>query len=147
MSILKDYVDYGVAEGMTARLKLLSAASYLRNAGDHIQANEWPQANTDMHNAADSIGDAAFSAFYGGTMGMSFLKRWRSAFYWIDDNWPEAVEVNMDAILNAMLASDFDQLQKFIGIVDAYRVALWNAPFNVDFYAALARGFQIWPQY
>ena len=53
--------------------------------------------------------------------------------------------VDMDAILNAMLVSSFDQLQKFIGIEDAYRVALWNAPFNADFYAALARGFQQWP--
>jgi len=53
--------------------------------------------------------------------------------------------IDMDAILNAMLKSSFDNLQQFIGIVDAYRVALWNAPFNADFYAALARGFQQWP--
>jgi len=53
--------------------------------------------------------------------------------------------VSMDDILNAMLAAKFEELQKFIGIEDAYRVALWNAPFNADFYAALARGFQKWP--
>lgn len=53
--------------------------------------------------------------------------------------------VDMDAIVNAMLAATFDQLQRFIGIEDAYRVALWNAPFNADFYAALARGFVKWP--
>jgi hypothetical protein len=53
--------------------------------------------------------------------------------------------VDMDAILNAMLSASFGNLQQFIGLVDAYRVALWNAPFNVDFYAALARGFQKWP--
>ena len=53
--------------------------------------------------------------------------------------------ITMDDILNAMLSSSFDNLQQFIGIVDAYRVALWNAPFNADFYAALARGFQQWP--
>jgi hypothetical protein len=53
--------------------------------------------------------------------------------------------VDMDAIINAMLVAKFDQLQSFIGLVDAYRVALWNAPFNADFYAALARGFMKWP--
>lgn len=50
-------------------------------------------------------------------------------------------DVTMDAILTAMITADFDQLQKFTGLVDAYRVALWNEPFNADFYAALARGF------
>jgi len=53
--------------------------------------------------------------------------------------------VNMDSILSAMITATFEQLQKFIGIEDAYRVALWNAPFNAEFYAALARGFQKWP--
>jgi hypothetical protein len=53
--------------------------------------------------------------------------------------------IDMDAIINAMLKATFDQLQYFIGLEDAYRVALWNAPFNADFYAALARGFQKWP--
>jgi hypothetical protein len=52
---------------------------------------------------------------------------------------------DMDTLLSTMLGAKFDQLQYFIGIEDAYRVALWNAPFNADFYAALARGFQKWP--
>jgi len=47
----------------------------------------------------------------------------------------------MDAILTAMITADFSQLQKFTGLSDAYRVALWNEPFNAEFYAALARGF------
>lgn len=55
------------------------------------------------------------------------------------------ITVDMAAIINAMLAAKFSELQYFIGIEDAYRTALWNAPFNVDFYAALARGFQKWP--
>lgn len=53
--------------------------------------------------------------------------------------------VDMDSMLNAMLEASFPQLQKFVGIVDAYRQAVWNAPFNAEFYAALARGFQQWP--
>lgn len=51
------------------------------------------------------------------------------------------VTVDMDAILSAMLSAAFQQIEYFIGIVDAYRVSLWNEPFNAEFYAALARGF------
>ncbi|GAI62812.1 unnamed protein product [marine sediment metagenome] len=49
--------------------------------------------------------------------------------------------VTMSAILSAMIAADFDDFQAFVGIVDGYRAALWNKPFNAEYYAALARGF------
>ncbi|GAH32071.1 unnamed protein product, partial [marine sediment metagenome] len=32
----------------------------------------------------------------------------------------------------------------FIGLIDAYRQSVWNQPFNKEYYAALARGFQEW---
>jgi hypothetical protein len=51
---------------------------------------------------------------------------------------------NMDSILTSMLSATPEQLTKFIGIVDAYRQAIWDAPFNEDFYAALANGFRFW---
>jgi hypothetical protein len=51
--------------------------------------------------------------------------------------------VDMDAILSAMITADYDQLQKFIGIEDAYRSAIWDQPFNAQFYAALAQGFRL----
>lgn len=57
--------------------------------------------------------------------------------------WFESAAVDMNAIINCMLAANFDQLTKFVGIEDAYRSALWNQPFNADFYAALARGFKL----
>lgn len=64
---------------------------------------------------------------------------------WIDTNWPSGGgSCTMDDIINAMLTATDSQYTSFIGIVDAYRVALWNAPFNADFYAALARGFTKW---
>lgn len=56
--------------------------------------------------------------------------------------WRESGGVDMDSILNAMLTAEYDQLQKFIGIEDAYRSALWDQPFNAEFYAALANGFR-----
>lgn len=53
----------------------------------------------------------------------------------------EPADVTMDAILSAMITADFADFQTFVGIVDGYRAALWNEPFNVEYYAALARGF------
>ena len=54
-------------------------------------------------------------------------------------------EVTMDGILSAMLGANPDQVEYFVGLVDAYRQSIWNRPFNKDFYAALARGFMQWP--
>lgn len=52
--------------------------------------------------------------------------------------------VDMAAIINAMLEATPYQIEYFIGIVDAYRQSIWNRPFNREFYAALARGFEEW---
>lgn len=50
--------------------------------------------------------------------------------------------LSMDTLLNLMLQATYDQLQKFVGISDAYRCAIWDQPFNAEFYAALANGFR-----
>jgi len=67
------------------------------------------------------------------------------AQWWYFTNCVGVGGVTMSDILLAMLTADFDQLKKFIGVVDAYRVAIWNAPFDAEYYAAIARGFEKWP--
>lgn len=54
-------------------------------------------------------------------------------------------EVNMAAIIVAMLSANPDQVEYFVGLVDAYRQSIWNRPFDKEFFATLARGFMIWP--
>lgn len=56
---------------------------------------------------------------------------------------PPAAEVTMDAILSAMITASLDEYTEFVGLIDAYRVGLWNRPFNAEYYAALARGFAL----
>ncbi len=51
-------------------------------------------------------------------------------------------DLTMSDIINTMLSASYEELEYFIGIVDAYRVALWDKPFNEDFYRALAEGFK-----
>jgi len=54
-------------------------------------------------------------------------------------------ELTMDKMINTMLMADPSEVTYFIGLVDAYRQSIWNAPFNKEFYSALARGFMQWP--
>lgn len=52
--------------------------------------------------------------------------------------------LDMGTILSAMLEASFEELTSFMGITQAYKVAVWDSPFNEEYYAALARGFKVW---
>lgn len=52
--------------------------------------------------------------------------------------------VTMGDILSEMMSATFGELTTFMGITQAYKVAVWDAPYNEEFYAALARGFKTW---
>lgn len=66
-------------------------------------------------------------------------------FTGVRNNWPAGgTAPTMADILNAMLAAKFTELQTFIGIEQAYMAAMWNTPYNGEYYAALARGWRQW---
>ena len=142
---LKDLIDAGYTQGGTAYTWFYTFKNDLLYAGNALQDNDVVTAGGHLINASASIGTARNYLLKEDALLKGLRRYWRDALYWINDNWPVGAEVTMDAILSAMLGANFEQLQYFIGLVDAYRVALWNAPFNADFYAALARGFQKWP--
>lgn len=52
-------------------------------------------------------------------------------------------ELTMDKITSVMITATDDEVKYFIGLIDAYRVGLWNKPFNAEYFAALARGFAL----
>jgi len=111
------------------------------NLGTQIAANNWAAAQT----ACNALGDQYSSSVRaqlcdsGGFKGKLF-----TSLDWMDDNWGGGGGVTMDDILNEMLSATFEQLTKWMGISEAYKVAVWDAPFNQEFYAALARGFRKW---
>jgi hypothetical protein len=80
--------------------------------------------------------------YFFSASGTTVHRYLRDCLNKINTDWPSGGSVSMDSILNAMLLADYDQLQKFIGIEDAYRSAIWDQPFNAEFYAALANGFR-----
>lgn len=112
------------------------------NLGTQLNTEGNPNSSQSAYNMATHILNIR-NYFASGSD--TLYGRMYTAMNWVDNNIGGGGEVTMDAILSVMITSSFEDLQKFIGIVDAYRVALWNAPFNADFYAALARGFQKWP--
>jgi len=135
--ITKWRADYSTLAGL-----LWSAGAGLKNAADAIRIQQWQTAHDHLDGAGQNILNAS-QVFRYGTDPLYDVAY--NALHWIDLNIGGG-GVDMDSILTAMITAKFSELEKFIGIVDAYRVALWNAPFNADFYGALARGFQQWPQ-
>ncbi|KKM24944.1 hypothetical protein LCGC14_1600010, partial [marine sediment metagenome] len=60
-----------------------------------------------------------------------------SMFDYLNDNIGGG-EVDMASILTAMKDATPDEMQEFIAIVDGFRVAIWDRPYNETFYASLA---------
>ena len=65
--------------------------------------------------------------------------------YWYLVNCVTSFEMTMEVILTTMLAAKPNEVEYFVGLVDAYRQSIWNRPFNQEFFAALSRGFMQWP--
>lgn len=143
---LQTFITAGYNDGGIAAAYMFNARNHITAAGVQIGAQNWAAAKTEMSNAADDIGYFVKYLLQDDVFYKGLRRDWKDALEWINNNWPSGVTVDMDSILTAMLTADFSQLEKFIGLVDAYRIALWNAPFNADMYAALGRGFAKWPE-
>jgi len=112
----------------------------LNQAGVYAQGGDLIGCGNRLVLAANDLGEAMFY-FYSGS-SMPVRSALNNSLTWIDTNWTAGAAITIADILNAMLAADYDELSQFIGIEDAYRSALWDQPFNAEFYAALARGFR-----
>ncbi len=126
-----------------ARTELTGFYSNLSDAAYHFKF-------TSPYNGGIYLGLAAINiqTFLGRAYG-SNNSVWAftiDALELISANWPEeTVAVDMDSILSAMVTAEPDQVQYFVGLVDAYRQSIWDRPFNKEFFASLARGFEQWP--
>lgn len=115
------------------------AMAHLADAKSHWNLNQDHAAIYDLWLAGLDIRVAAeynaynYAPFYPG-----------GPWAWYMRNCIAAPEIDMAMIIIAMLAANPDEVQYFVGLVDAYRQSIWNRPFNQELYAALARGFAIW---
>jgi len=137
--------SWQTAQGWIASL----AANYSQaaadwNAGDdHAALEDVIQGMWDANQALVNILKKGYYGWDGSTYALlSALDRDHACPFITEADIPS---FNMDAILSVMLSATPEQVEYFVGLVDAYRQSIWNRPFNQDFYAALARGFMIWP--
>lgn len=115
--------------------------SQLYSAGTKLIAGDISGAGVNLQNAAGKAWDLKYSMAWSSD---SVIISCREGFQLVQSNWPEPSAVTMASILSAMYESTNTELLHFIGLVDAYRQSLWNKPFNQDFWAAIARGFEQW---
>lgn len=123
----------------TATSYLSMAAQHLDSAGTNLVAEGHVTPGQQLSQAHFDF--ESFRTYLCWTTNDDYEQAEHDALLWINTNWPSGAEVTMDMILSAMVTASYDQLTMFVGISDAYRVAIWNQPFNAEFYAALARGF------
>ena len=99
--------------------------------------------NPTSETACDAFGVDLGAVRNNWGAGSSTLQgRLLSMFDYLNDSIGSSV--TMSSILSAMMAATFEELTQFMGITQAFKVAVWDAPFNEEFYAALARGFKTW---
>ncbi len=140
------FLDDVIADLQTVRstlsneLQVIGSAVY--NAGSNLSSHNYSAAGEYLKTAGNGLSDIRLPLIM---LTSSFLWNCRLGFIAIRDNWPsEAGAIDMSAIINAMLLANPDEVTYFIGLTDAFRKSIWNRPYNRDFYAALARGFEQW---
>jgi len=144
-ALLEFWTDYTIARFVYCMGSFYEAGTHLFYAGGYIDDNDWANAKASLIAASDDI---HYACAYMHAATNSITYGLNNALYWINDNWPNGVEpaeVTMDAILSAMVGANPEQVTYFVGLSDAYRQSIWTQPFNKEYYAALARGFMLWP--
>lgn len=136
---LEDKLDLAETEMYRARSEISKAQSHWNQGDDHACLDDLIDAVEYNNRASEYITAEGFWGWNGGTHALTDALNRDKACPFITECPPS--EVTMDSILLAMLSAAPDELKKFIGLVDAFRASLWNKPFNVEFYAALTRGF------
>lgn len=117
--------------------------TYIAASNTKAGEGDWNQAIRYSNTATywlETCCAAVFDFYVGLESRSHFL-----ASIWFASTIPSAGDITMDMILSAMVSADPDQVNYFVGLVDAYRQSVWNKPFNQEFFAALARGFELWP--
>lgn len=85
-----------------------------------------------------------FAHWATGTTSIKYNLIWALDYINNNASFTGPGSFDMATMLSAMLEATFSELTSFMGITQAYKVAVWDAPFNEEYYAALARGFREW---
>jgi len=114
----------------------------LRAAGVAAGDESWGNLQINLDSAGDKMYDFAAECLTRIGHQNYNLSQWLVKANDYLDAMGEPEPFTMDTLINAMLTATPEQITYFIGLVDAYRLTIWNEPFNAEFYAAIARGFE-----
>lgn len=124
-------------------LDLFMGYQHANALGVHLALEGNPVSSTDAYALANDL-YYMYGHWQNSTDDIHDMLIW--CLWYINDNafngGPGAI--TMADILAEMMSASFEELRQFMGITQAYKVAVWDAPFNEEFYAALARGFKTW---
>jgi len=122
------------------RLNVYNSSSAMWN---HATLSEWQNAFYDCYLALNSTAACIYDM--ANCAATSYDQSWYyESWYWANKDIPSA-DPTMQQIINAMFLANPTQVTSFVGLMDAYRQSIWNAPFNAEMWAAVARGFMQWP--
>jgi hypothetical protein len=142
--MLEYFIDGGYDAGGLGHPALQSACNQLGIAGDKIELGDWPAARTALHNSGYFLNIFGEYLLADSWPSIGLRGHWRDALYWINNAWPTEYKLTMSDVLDVMTQANPVELEYFIGLVDAYRIALWDKPYPVEFYRALGEGFKEW---
>jgi hypothetical protein len=115
------------------------AASYLGIAGTDIGNQDWAAAKSDLTSAKNYLNNAANHFFIDTNSGFFKL---RQVHNYINDAWLDGF--GMLELIASMSKATPDELMTFICLEDAYRAALWDRPYNPEYFATMVRAFKSW---
>ena len=140
---ISSYITTLNSQFSSASTYLATCSTQLRYAGTDLSAELFLNAGDHLYAAGNAL-ETARGFLYNGTIS-GVCAALLLCLNKINTDWPTDSTVSMASILSAMLLATPDELTKFIGIEQAFMAAMWNAPYNGEYYAALARGFRKWP--
>ena len=135
---------YGLANShnLTANVEIGQAWVDWFVPDDHACLQDVIQCLEQLQAAFVDILDKGFYGWNGSTYALPTALDRAKACPFITEAPPYTL--TMADLINSMLVATPYEVNYFVGLVDAYRQAIWNKPFNAEFFAALSRGFMEW---
>ena len=137
LDLLSDAWDLCPATIETSQLVLNAAWAHWNINQDHLAIQDTLLSLQELLDTVDNMLSYIFT-FDPKTLLCKVLYQMRAEYQ------AGGYDLTMGDMLSTMLGATPSEVTYFVGLVDAYRQAIWNKPFNAEFFAALSRGFMEW---
>jgi len=133
---LAAYADSCFASVFQGSSDIYTGGYYLKYAANQ---STWANARSYLTQAGNAL-ESAYDHFSIGDSSIQYSLYY--ALYWINNNW--GVGITMLDLIAQMSIATPDEIMTFICLEDAYRAALWDRPYNPEYFATMVRAFKSW---